>query len=404
MEDNNWLNVVQFVPYYPPNKNGVGIHAHEWWKYWIKKWYGKVFVVTTNIGQKITDFDELVVFEGETIGYYKDGVEVLLVPGKKKLSGFYNYKKFSKEYLSVQNYLNSLQVDIVITRTRYFPTSYEWLTFARRNNICNVHIEHSSDYVNLPSKIKTWAANIYDKVFWKKLMKNTDKIIPISYACKEFVENNFGINSSEVVYRWVETTSFLNEIKYFDLKQMYPEKIIIGFVGRLYKWKNVDSLIRAYYELPSDLQEKVQIVIVWDWEDFWRLKSIDAGNYITFLGELDFDETMKTQKQFDIFFHCSSKGGGFPISLLQWMRLGCFPIASPYEWAKEVITNDDNWILLEDDTKASFVEGIEKALEMLDYKEDYARKNKELINNYFDRNNNITNYYKIFSDMKNLEN
>jgi hypothetical protein len=33
------INIIQFLPYFPPHKGGLETHADEWGKWWVKKEY-----------------------------------------------------------------------------------------------------------------------------------------------------------------------------------------------------------------------------------------------------------------------------------------------------------------------------------------------------------------------------
>jgi len=46
------INIVQFLPYFPPHKGGLETHAQERAKWRVKKWYGKVINITSNIDIK----------------------------------------------------------------------------------------------------------------------------------------------------------------------------------------------------------------------------------------------------------------------------------------------------------------------------------------------------------------
>ncbi|MEI6119284.1 MAG: glycosyltransferase [bacterium] len=53
-------------------------------------------------------------------------------------------------------------------------------------------------------------------------------------------------------------------------------------MGRLYKRKNVENMITAYYSLDKNIQNKLQIVIVGDGEDFKKLQALDIDKRVYF--------------------------------------------------------------------------------------------------------------------------
>ncbi len=392
------LNVVQFVPYYPPHKGGLETHAMEWAYFWSRKWYWRVFNVTTDIGPLETN-KEKIFYENEEIGYIKDWVENLVVPGYEIISNFPVYKIWSKKYKLIRKYLSNQKIDFVITRTRFFLTSILGWRFAKKNKIPWIHIEHWSDYVKLNSKIKTLIARFYDKTFGKAVFLQADKIIWVSSAVKRFLRNSFNVETDKIIYRGLKT-SWNADLEKNNLKQQFPGKIIVGFVGRLYKRKNVESLIKAYYQLKDErekIKDEIQIVVVGDWEDYDRLKNLDTENLIYFIWGKALEETLEFQNQFDIHFHTSRPGGGLATTLLQAMYLGNLIVATPYEWANELINNWENGILLQDDTLEELKKWLVEWLDNLDKKEQYAQENQKIIKERFDWDKNIKKYYKLFN-------
>jgi hypothetical protein len=296
----NWekINIIQFMPYFPPHKWGLETVWKEIWENWKKNslWNFINIITQFNQNEELNKNDKII-FENTIIWYKKDGVENLVCPSLEIINNFPVYKIWNKKYKLILKYINIKIWDNVddfrvITHTRFFLTSFIWWLFARNPHLTSpkgreingsikwIHIEHWSDYVKLSSKIKTNLSIIYDKTFWKWIFKKADKILAISQACKNFINREFINREVKVFYRWIKF--FKNTKIKENLSERFNNKIIIWYVWRLYKWKNVESLIKAFYNLDERIQKKFQLVIVWDWEDFERLKKIDKENKIYF--------------------------------------------------------------------------------------------------------------------------
>lgn len=140
----------------------------------------------------------------------------------------------------------------------------------------------------------------------------------------------------------------------------------------------------------------MQLVIVWDWEDFVNLKNLAWNDdKIYFTGWKSFEEALAYQKQFDIHIHSSSPWWGLATTLLQAMQFGCMIVATPNEWANEVIENWKNWILLKDSSVEELRGWIEKVLGNLDKKESFAKENKRIITEEFSREKSIIRLYEL---------
>ncbi len=154
--------------------------------------------------------------------------------------------------------------------------------------------------------------------------------------------------------------------------------------------------MHAYKWFSTQTQDMIQIVIVWDGEDLERLQDLDTENKIYFTGWCSASEAYNLQDQFDIHIHSSSPGWWLATTLLQAMSLWKYIVATPYEWAKEVIENNKNGILLDDDKIESIMDWIIDALKNIEKREQYKKINKQLFHKDFDWNQNIVKYYELF--------
>jgi glycosyltransferase involved in cell wall biosynthesis len=273
------INIIQILPYYPPHKWGLETNAQEWAENWIKKWYWKVINITTNIW---TDYE----WKGKIFKEEKNWIITYYLPSIEIIWNFPVYKFWKKEVRQLFKDLWKQNL-IIITRTRFFLTTLIWWIFARKYKKKWIHIEHWSWYVKLTSKFKTFIAWLYDQIIWKWIFKKTNKIIPISYACKNFVLKLWWnkINLWPVIYRWFNFINLIKKNKLIDnleeIKKINnwkkERKIILWFVWRIYKWKWVKNIIKWLQKIYSeDVQKinKIKLVVVWDGEDLERLKKL----------------------------------------------------------------------------------------------------------------------------------
>jgi len=393
------ISIIQFMPYFPPHKWWVETVWEEIWKYWIKnKLWNLINIVTEFDQRKFIKNDNIIFYKWEEIWYYNDWYEILVVPSIEIINNFPVYKIWSKKYKLIIEYLlwkisteyNSFRV---ITHTRFFLTSLIWWLFAFNNNIKWVHIEHWSDYVKLSSKIKSYISFVYDKIIWNWIFQKADIVLAISNACKEFINRDFTNRNINIFYRWIDFSN--NIIETEILSKKFRWKKIIWYIWRLYKWKNVESLINAYYLLDDNIKNNYQLVIVWDWEDFKRLKKMNIDNSIYFTWWKSFWEALSYQKQFDIHVHPSSPWGWLATTILQAMNLWCMIVATPNEGAREVIIDNKNWFLLKNDSIEEINRWINRAILNLGSSENFKKENKKNIEEKFSWKNNIFTLYNL---------
>ncbi|EKD44101.1 MAG: glycosyl transferase group 1 [uncultured bacterium (gcode 4)] len=379
------IKVLKFLPYFPPHKGWLEIHIQEWSKWWVRSGYGEILNITFSVWQPDGIFE-----------YSENGYRVIVLPAFELVSNFPFPAFWTRDFWRGMNEAKKFNADIINTHTRFFLSSLIGWIFAKIYRISWIHIEHGSDYVRLDSPFKTWIAWVFDQIIGRWIFSYADAVIPISEACKRFV-GRFVTREMSVFYRWLDVVETGINKSLSDIKDKFSWKILVWFIGRLYKWKNVESFIRAYYELDDDTKEKIQPVVVGYGEDLERLKILDRENRFYFTGWKDSSIDIATQSQFDIHIHSSSPGGGLATTLLQAMYLGCLIIATPYEGADEAISNNTNGILLKDDSVEEIKRWILLGIENLDKRQKWSEINAQIIQEKFNWERNIKNYHNLFT-------
>lgn len=391
------VNIIQFLPYFPPHKWGLETHAQERGFWREKKWYWNVINVV---------FD-LWYFPSPPNKGDKGGLDkLILIPALEIIPTFpipkFRKKEFRKTLNKIKNVIsNDIVCEkskwIIATRTRFFTSSLIGWVFAKRKKLLWCHMEHGSSYVKLWSWRKNIIAWIYDQIIWRRIFKKCSILVPISKACEIFTQK-FTKKKSHVIYRWMD---FINTIDIkqkpsIDLKKKFWNKIIIWFIGRIYAWKNVESLIKSYYMLEKKTQEKIQIIIIGDGPDLEKIKKTDTHNKTFFVWGKEYQEALLLQKQFDIHIHTSSPWWGIASTLIQALYLCPLIIATPYEWANEIISNK-NGVLLKDDSTSEIKRWIEEWIRLLDTKKNsWSTYNQKLFQSMFSWEKNIEKYFNIF--------
>jgi glycosyltransferase involved in cell wall biosynthesis len=380
------MKVAQFLPYFPPHKWWLETVAEEFSKYFISEWCGDVLNVTFWVWQKKWVKE-----------YKKDWYKVLVIPAFDIIPNYPVPKFWTRQYWSIINEVKKRNPDVIQTHTRFFISSFLWWWCSRRWKKKWVHIEHGSDYIQVSSWFTNKVAYIYDRIIWKWVFKKASFIVPISNACRRFIEKEFWRRKNvQVIYRWLDIPNKLPEVE--DLHKKFKDKIIVWFIWRLYKWKNVESLIKSYYDISKDLQNKIQIVVIWDWEDSEYLKSLDKENKVYFTWWKPFLEALAYQKQFDIHMHTSNPWWGLATTLLQAMYFWCLIVATPNEWATDVLVDWENAIVLNNSSLKEIKRWLEEWIKLIWKKDNWINKNKQIIEKQFQWKNNIKEFFNIYNN------
>lgn len=378
------MKLLIFCPYYPPHIGGLESHADEFNKHLSERGIA-ITVFTPRLPQTAPEFETKY-----------NGVKIIRFPAFEIIPNYPLPKFWSLKFWQLFCGLFQKKFDFTISRTRFFVTSLLALVYAKINKVKWIHIEHGSDFVRLSSTTKSLIAKIYDYTFGYLVFKFSNQNISISRAVQKFVKK-FDRRESLVIYRGLDFDAIDRIQTDEEIEKKYPDKIIISFVGRLYKWKGVENSILAIQSLPKELKEKIVFLLIGDGEDYAYLKSIsEKENAIIMLGNLSREKVIGLLKASGIYIHSAYPGGGLSTSLLEAMYCGCAVIATPNEGADEVIENDLNGILIEKPDAKLIAKEIANLIENKEKIQRLSNKAELHITNNFNWKKSIDAYAEIF--------
>ncbi len=320
-------------------------------------------------------------------------VKIIRFPAFEIIPNYPVPKFWSITFWKLFNGLFKDSFDTVISRTRFFLTSLLAFFFSKIKNIKWIHIEHGSDFVQLSSKFNSFVAKLYDYTFGKLVFKYSDINISISKTVQKFV-HRFDNRHSPVVYRGLNFTSLDAIPKDIVIREQYSNKIIITFVGRLYKWKGVENSIKAIKRLPAHLKKKIIFLIIGYGEDFEYLKDLSKTEVcIKMIGSVSHKKAIGLLKASDIYIHSAHPGGGLSTSLLEAMYCKNAIIATKNEGANEII-HDKNGIIIDSSDECLINESLLKLINDNKYLL-LSRESVKTITNKINWNTSINEYLKL---------
>ncbi|MGE4443522.1 MAG: glycosyltransferase family 4 protein [Candidatus Altimarinota bacterium] len=384
----NKINIIQFLPYFPPHKGGLETVAEELSYFYVKNNFGEVINVIFNGGQDTSKIEESLLIKnksGKIIGYHNNGYKVYLLPSFDIISNF-PVPKFWKKIFWEILFLHELRNGIIQTHTRFFLSSFLGGVFSKITKQKWVHIEHGSDYVKLSNNLKSKISYLYDRVIGKWIFRYAYKIVAISEGCKNFIQRGFVNREIEVIYNGI---NFVPGIKIEN-----NNIIKIGFVGRLVKLKGVDLLIEAFKNLEKKYPNIV-LEIAGDGDERKKLEDLAGiNNNITFLGMLSREKVKDFLGSCDILVNPSYQEG-LPTVVLEGLLSSCVVIASDVGGTKEISTCEDLIIIQKGDIE-SLISGIEKGI--FSYR-DVGGKSVEYVKNKFNWEENIRKYFSLYNKL-----
>ena len=184
-----------------------------------------------------------------------------------------------------------------------------------------------------------WGFNDYTPFLFRMAATVAEKIAAV-YCVKIICVSEF-VKKLAIDYKIAKVDKLI--VVYNGIEQVTKEKkflsssIKIIFVGRLANPKEPEALIKAYLDLPENLKNKSEILIIGDGHKRKSLEALSMGNNkIKFCGSLPRDKTLEILKEADIFV-LTSKWESFGLTALEAMNFGLPVIVSDVGGLKEVV-------------------------------------------------------------------
>lgn len=354
------MKVIQFTPYFPPHKWGLEVVAENISKYLVSKNHAEVINITSSVWQPKEQQHQLIIFEGEHIGYKVHGYQVIVIPSFEIVHNFPCPKFWTKQFRNILKYIKLQKADIIQTHTRFFLQTFMWAIIAKCLKIPQVHVEHGSGYVTGIAGRKKAAARLYDQTFGRLTFAMADKIVSINKKNLEFVSKFTSQKKCEIIYNGIEVPHIPPR------KQSDSDDVKLVFVGRLIRLKWVRILLEACKILMEKWIEHFSLEIIWDGEEKWDLehlmRRLRLQQYVSFLWAKNHDEIItEILPNTDILVNPSLQEW-LPTTVLEWLLAWCVVVATNV-WGTREISDQKDLILVEAGNSKRLAEKLEYAIE-----------------------------------------
>ncbi len=375
------MKLLVFTPYYPPHMGGLETHSAEWNAALSRLGY-TITVITPHLPSDTPSQEQTA--WGEIIRY----------PAFEIVSGYPLPKFWLPAFWSICHKICQKQnrPGTVITRTRFFFSSFLGFLYAKVFRIPLIHIEHGSDYVKLSSSLTTFLAYLYDQTLGSLLFRYSHQNIAISQAVALFIQR-FDKRNTPIIYRGLDFA----EIESVTPTPKKTNKTIVTTAARLYAWKGIGNTLEALRLLsPQDLAS-LEFHIIGDGEDMNTLQERALGLPVIFHGAQPRQVVMSHLKSSDIFIHSSYPGGGLSTSLLEALACSNATIATPHEGANEIIIHKQNGLLLTDSDPQEIAEALTSLLHDAALRNRLAVQGKETVYRQFNWQESANRYHTLLT-------
>jgi glycosyltransferase involved in cell wall biosynthesis len=379
--------IIVFAPYYHPHIGGVESYARELNVQLAQRNF-KLTVFTPHLPKNTPAVEEI------------DGIEILRFPAFEIIHNYPLPKFWSPTFWKLFLSLGGNSFELVISHTRFFNTSLLALIFAKTKKINWIHVEHGSSFVQTNNPILSFASKTYDLIFGKLILSQTDHIIAISEAVKNFIEK-LGIKEKcTVIYRGFDINE-IEKIKANDeLRKKYSEDVIILFIGRLISGKGVSDLLNAISGIKNN---NIKCFIIGDGPEKESLtnlaKKLKIENDIVFFGRKTFSETISILKIADIFVN-PSHSEGLPTTVIEAALCQKAIIATNVGGTNEIIINNESGLIIESKNIKQLQVSLEKLITNTNFAKEISQNALNENINKFKWDKCVTELIKIIEKVK----
>jgi len=370
-----------FSPFFPPHSGGLETHVYEFTKYLSKENYN-IVIFTPNIPK--TKEIEIINKNLKVIRYPAIELFGNPIPLLWTLKFWKLFREIIRE-----------TPDFVMSRTRFFFSTFLAFLYAKIKEIKYIHVEHGSDFLKLGSKYKDFIAKFYDLVIGRLILTKADICISISKSSYNFVKK-FRRNKIYLITRGLEINKIEKIKSNKEILKKFRNKIRLCFCGRLVYWKGLHNALEGFLNLEKKLRKNLVFIVIGDGPNAKIYKKKYNNPNIKFLGQLPREKALSIIKSCNIFIHPTISGGALSSSLLEAMCLGKAIIASPSEGANEVIFNKKTGILLKKSSPKEFEIGIKILIKDKKLQKKLGKNAKKFANKNFVWKDKIKQYVELF--------
>ncbi len=329
------LEIGAYCPYYPPHLGGLEKYAEELHKQLAGDGH-KVTVLTPGLPRSTPAREVMKINQGS--------ITVLRFPAWEIIYGYPLPNVCRGLFWRQMKEMRGKKFDVLLSTTRFFITSIMAVWQAKICHIPHIHIEHGSGYVVSKNKAVWLAAYLYDQSAGRLVFRLSDLNISPSMSAKKFI-GRFDKRYSPVIYRGLPLKEFDETAPAIELREKYPDQVIITYAGRLILEKGILDLIKAVSRLP---REKYSLCLIGSGNLEKRIKEtvrqLGLSGKVLLLGQQSEQKIISWLKASDIVVN-PSYSEGLPTVVLEAAALGRAVIAAKVGGTGEIIRDKISGLL-----------------------------------------------------------
>lgn len=289
------------------------------------------------------------------------------------------------------------QYAVVFSQTRFFSTSLLALVYAKLKKSRWVHIEHGSGFVQTDRSYVSIFSRLYDQCLGRVVLSSADEVIAISESVKKFVARLAPRAECQTIYRGFDFEKIEAIRSNQELREKYPNKTIITYIGRLIDGKGVLDLIEAI----RNIQEDFVLFIIGDGPEKKNMQNLiekySLENKVIFFGYRNHSDAIGILKISDIFIN-PSYSEGLPTTVAEAGMCRKATIATKVGGTNEIITDGKSGFLIEPRDIEALRQNISKLCQNKDLQNELGNSLYADMRNKFSWEKSTSKFLAIISD------
>lgn len=271
--------------------------------------------------------------------------------------------------------------------------------FARSQELPWLHVEHGSDFVHFHSALKSSIGKLYDWTLGRFTLRQADRVVANSLASSAFVTKLSGRTDCTTIYRGVETDEILHAPVQNEIRERFPDQIIIGYLGRLIDGKGVIHVLEALDRISD---KRLACAIIGSGPERTKLetyiKEHSLENSVMLLGHRPLPEALGLMKSFDIFVN-PSYSEGIPTSVIEAALLKKAIVATDVGGTPEIITGNSDGFLVPVGDIRTLGEKLQLLANDGELRRSLGLRAHDAVQNTFSWPNAVKQYLDIFKSI-----
>lgn len=350
-----------FTANYLPNLGGVERYTYNLAQELAARG-NKVTIVTSNVFS---------LPEREHIG----DINVLRVPCWNVLAGRFPVLRYNADFRALDRHLREQNFDFVIVQTRFYIHSLYGVSFAKRQGIPCITIEHGTNHFTVNNRFLDFCGHIYEHWVSAMVRRRCCHFYGVSKDCCQWLRH-FKIQPEGVLYNAIdlEDIQAKSQAPVEDYRQLLclEGKTLVTYAGRLVREKGILKLVEAITHLQKEHPDLI-LAVAGDGNLYEELATRQLpGVYM--LGRLDFDHVVALLNVTHVFCLPTDYPEGFPTAVLEAAACGCYIITTTRGGSKELLTSPDLGAVLTENTAENIAQAIQRVIVDPAYRQEAVGK------------------------------